>query len=46
MGEGGGGEELSPFFTSVFPLFPPETPNTQAISERTAHQRDRALSPL
>ena len=33
MGEGGGGEEiilqLSPFFTSIFPLSP-ETPDTQA----------------
>ena len=29
MGKSGeGGEELSPFFASIFPLFPPETPDT------------------
>ena len=29
MGEGGGGEELSSFFASIFPLFP-RIPDTQA----------------
>ena len=33
MGEGGGGEELSPFFASIFSLSP-ETPDTKAMCER------------
>ena len=48
MGEGGGGggrRALSLFRFHLSP-FPPETANTQAICERTARQRDCALSPL
>ena len=34
MGPGGGERKLSPFFASIFPLFPPETPDIQATASQ------------
>ena len=33
--------QLSPFFASIFPLFPPETPDTQASFPRRPYERLR-----
>ena len=43
MGKGGGGEDLCPFFASIFPLFP-ETPDTQANDRHSKGLKNNSCS--